>query len=481
MEMVEFAVLSFCNLSLLFWIVKRQGMASVEGYCAAFLGMAALTDNLSLLFDYFVQPAVLPLGADEFYFRAYPTVVQIIALVVLMTGLFMGNPKPEPIRRECSARELEFVTYTGAGLVLVGLILTGFAIYFTEAYRAPNFYEALDSFRGSTPGREGGFWYHGSDIAMFGIALTVVGWGKTRGRLILLLLATMCVGLFLTSNKGTFERALLWTALALYVYNPRRFWSLFKPRVVLVCVVLSLLGVAAKRTLRGSDSEPFALKALGQHVEGTIGTRWGDQGIFRNYCQFVHMLPKYHYFFDGYAEGVDTLTSWVPRALNPKKRPQPSHGLGFMLYADAHTYSDENPAIGLVGSVYADNGFYTLTAYLLIVGFLLGVLRRYAAGRRSTLQWHVSYLMFALFGGLSAEAGITALAYTFILTFAFAGLAHLLVVGLFRRKQHGGIITVHPVARRGWSTVRSGFNARLNLSCNELRPNDLASDVGNGN
>lgn len=452
MEIVEFAVLSFCNLSLLFWIVKKQGMASVEGYCAAFLGMAALTDNLNLVFDYFVQPAVLPLGADEFHFRAYPTMVQIIALVVLMIGLFLGNPKPEPISREWSASELDFVAYTGVSLLLVGLILTGFAIYFTGAYRAASFYEALDTFRSATPGREGGFWYHGSDITMFGMALTVAGWGKTRARLILLLLVTMCVGLFLTSNKGTFERALLWTALALYVYNPGRFWSLAKPRVLLACVVLSLLGVAAKRTLRGGGDEPLTFGALKQHVQETIGTRWGDQGIFRNYCQFVNMLPRYHYLFDGYAEGVDTLTSWVPRALNPKKRI-PTQGLGFMFYADAHTYENENPAVGLVGSVYADDGFVSLTAYLLIVGFLLGVLRRYAAGRRSPLHWHASYVMFALFGGLSAEAGIGAGPYTFILTFAFAGLAHLFVVGLYKRKLHATSIPAGPSARRSFTTV----------------------------
>src|ERR1700674_4426599 len=97
MDILEFVVLSFCNLTLLFWIVKRQGMASVEGYCAVFLGMAVLTDNLGLLFDYFFQPGTLLLGTQEFHFRAYPTTVHIVAMIVLMAGLFLGNPKPEPI------------------------------------------------------------------------------------------------------------------------------------------------------------------------------------------------------------------------------------------------------------------------------------------------------------------------------------------------------------------------------------------------
>jgi hypothetical protein len=440
MEILEFLILSFCNLSLLFWIIKRQGLASVEGYCAAWMGIAVLTDNLKLLFDYFIQPGTLPLGAEEFNFRAYPTIVHVIALIVLTAGLFLGNPKPEPISRDFSAAELDFVAHTGAALVLVGLILTGFAIYLTSAYSAIDFFEALDTFRGSTPGRWGGFWYRGADIAVFGMALTLPGWGKTRARLILLILAMMFVAFFLRANKGGFEVALLWATLVVHTYNPRRFWSLAKPRVLLPFLFVALLGVGIKVELLKAEREGTRLtfETISDSITGPVEARWSDQGLYRGWCQFINLLPKYHYLFEGYAEGVDTLTSWVPRALNPQKRPQPSHGLGFMIYADAHTYADETPSIGLVGSVYADNGFYTLTAYLLVVGFVLGVLRRYTAGRRSAPQWHIPYVMFALFGGLSAETGIPAISYTFILTFAFAGLAHLLVLGLFRRKLHAG-------------------------------------------
>jgi len=452
MEIIEFAVLSFCLIALLFWIVKRQGIASVEGFCAAWLVASVLTDNLKLLFDYFVQPGTLPLGVEEFNFRAYPTIVHLIALIVLMAGLFLGNPKPEPISREFSVSELDFVAHTGAALVVVGLTLTGFAIYLTGAYSAPNFYEALDTFRSGVPGKWGGFWYRGADIAALGMALILPRMAKRVTSFLLLLLAMMSVAFFLRANKGGFETALIYAALAVHTYNPRRFWSLVKPRVALACLIVALVGIAVKVEVRGNAAESSTLERMTQSIVTPLQDRWGDQGLYRGYCQFINLLPRYHYLFEGYAEGMDTLTSWVPRAFNPKKR-SPSQGLGFMIYADAHSYAEEHPAIGLVGSVYADNGFYTLTAYLLIVGFLLGVLRRYAAGRQSKLQWHVSYFMFAVLGGLSAEAGIATVPYVFILAFVFAGLAHLLVIGLYRRKVHASSIPVHSVPRRSLSTV----------------------------
>src|SRR5579864_7520651 len=144
MDIFEFAVLSFCNLAVIFWIVKRQGMASVEGYCAAFLGMAVLTDNVKLLFDYFFQPGTLLLRVDEFSFRTYPTIVHISALMILMGGLYLGNPKPEPITRQFSVAELDFVAHTGVGLLLLGLILAGVAVYLTHALSAANFFRGLD-------------------------------------------------------------------------------------------------------------------------------------------------------------------------------------------------------------------------------------------------------------------------------------------------------------------------------------------------
>jgi hypothetical protein len=167
-------------------------------------------------------------------------------------------------------------------------------------------------------------------------------------------------------------------------------------------------------------------------------------------------LPQYRYLFQGYPEAVDALTNWIPRAVNPDHlKTQPTTGLGFMIHSDYHAYPRETPSPGLVGVAYADEEFYSLIGYLLITGLFLGILRRYTAGRRSALQWHVSYLCFALFQGLSAESGISATLYTFILTFSATGLAHVAVIGLYNRRLHAGAVQTHSVARGDFSPVAS--------------------------
>jgi hypothetical protein len=439
MDIFEFVLLSFGNLAAIGWVIKRQGMASVEGYCAAFLGLAVLTDNLKLLFDYFFQPGTLLLGAGEFNFRSYPTIVHIIALVVLMAGLFLGNPKPEPIGRKFSEAELGFVAQTGSALLVLGLILTGITIFLTHAYSAGNFFTALDAFRGGDPGATGGFTYRGADIAVFGMALILPSLRKTGWLFLLILLAMMFVSFFLRANKGGIEIPILWAALVLHTYNPGRFWSLFKPRIVLICLLLAVAGVGVKVNLL--EDKTWSLETLTESIFDAIEGRWSDQGLYRGYCQFINLLPQYHYLFKGYPEGTYALTeAWVPRALHQDKSAQPTKGFGFMIHPDAHIYREETPSLELVGSVYADNGFYSLTVYLLIVGFLLGTFRRYASDSQSALHWHISYLCFALFGGLSAEAGITTIIYTFLLTVGATTFAHLAVTGLYNRKLHDASI-----------------------------------------
>jgi hypothetical protein len=435
MDIVEFLVLSICNLAVIVWVIRRQGIVSVEGYCVAWIGMAVFTDNTQLLFDYVFQPSALSLGADEFHFRTFPTFVHIIALLALLAGLFLGNSKPEPVRRNLSGADLQFIANTGVFLLLLGLAFSGVAIYLTRAYQATNFFTALDAFRGGDPGHSSGFWYRGADISVFGMGLMLASVGKTSVRFYALLAGMIAVSFFLRANQGGVEFAILWAVLILYTYNGNRLSEVLKPSLIVGALVIALLGIGIKSQLLKDDLQPLTLEAMADHITGPVQARWGDEGLYRGYCQFINLLPKYHYLFDGYREGWYALTqAWIPRALRSDKSDQPTVGLGYMVHSDFHEYYTETPSVELVGSVYADDGFYTLTAYLLLVGCLLGILRRYAASQGSALQWHVSYVAFVLFGGLSAESGIAGLIYTFLLTFGITGAAHLLVVGMFKRR-----------------------------------------------
>jgi|SRR5579875_3885165 len=441
MNLLEYLFVTFSLLGVIFFIVKKHSIASVEGYCALFLGLAIIGDTVNLLVDYFFQPGTLLLGPDEFTFRLYPGLVHILALLVLLAGLFLANPKPAPIGRRFSEAELDFTACTGAALVSIGLSMSLVAILLTHAYSATNFFHGLDTFRAGQAGQAGGFWYRGADIADFGFALILPSQRKNF-RFFLTLGAMLTVSFFLRANKGGFETPILWAALGLYIYNPRRFWSFAKLRVAICCLAAILIGIGIKVELlmTSPSSQSMTVSTF-----GPIQNRWGDQGLYRGWCQFINLLPKYHYLFEGHPEGVFAITAWVPKFITGTRADLPGLGLGFMVHADGHTYKGEAPSLGLVGSVYADDKLFSVITYMLLIGLLLGLLRRYAAGLRSPMQWRISYLAFALFGGLSAEAGISDLLYTFFLTFAATGLAHLIVVALFKRKLHSGSPQLHYV------------------------------------
>jgi hypothetical protein len=451
MDIIEFLVLTFCLLGTFCLVIRVRSIASVEGYFAFIMGITVLTDGAQLLIDYYLHPNTLPLRGGEFALRSYPAILHILMLLVLLAGLFLANPRTDPVSRTFATEELRFIAYTGSALFVLGMIMSGITIWLTGALGGGGFFQGINSFRAGDPGKTGGFFYRGSDIAIFGLALLLPS-ARRISQVVLPLLGMLFVSLFLRSNKGGFEFPILWSALVLYTYNPRRFWSLAKPRLVLGCALLALLGIGIKSELLAKESHSLTPSRLFTDVFGPMGTRWGDDGVYRGYCQFINLWPKYRYLFAGYPEAKFALTSWIPRMIEEDKASQPTIGLGFMVHSDGHIYKNEAVAIGLVGSVYADGGVYTLILYTLVTGIGLGILRRWAAGTRSKLQWHISYVMFAFFGGLSAEAGISGMMYTMCLIFAANIVAHLAVIALYKRRMNAVEPWVSVSRRQRWIT-----------------------------
>ena len=450
MTIIEYILVTSALLGVVFFIIYRQGMASVEGYCATFIGLAIFGDTINLLADDFFQRSTLLLGPDEFTFRLYPGFVHILAFLALIAGLFLANPKPIRIGRGFSEPELDFIAYTGSALVLIGLTMAIVTIILTHAFSASNFFHSLDTFRTGKTGESGGFWYRGADIADFGFALILPSQRKNF-RMFLILGCMFFVSFFLRANKGGLEMPILWTALGLYTYNPRRFWSFAKLRIAIYCLVLIVLGIGVKVELLKIDQSS---RDMTTSMLGPIQNRWGDQGLYRGWCQFINLLPKYHYLFQGHPEGMFAITAWVPKFITGSRMDLPGYGLGFMVHADQHTYKNESPSLGLVGSAYADDRLFSVISYMLAAGIVLGLLRRFAAGPHSPIQWHISYFALALFGGLSAEAGISNFFYTFFLTLGATGLAHLVVVALFKRKLHSALHEWQYVLPQHSSTTR---------------------------
>jgi hypothetical protein len=453
MIILEFIELSIINLGLMIFIMRRWSIVSAEGLCMAYLFMAVLTDNVTLLVHYLTAPESLFLGAQEFDFRIYPTVVHIVGLLAFMAGLFLANPKPAPITRELGPAEIRSVRYAGIILVFLGLSMLAVAIYYVQALYSDNFYATLDTFRSSADISIGSFWYKGSNIAILGIGLIMVTVKKSKAGFLALLLCMMLVSFFLRSSKGGFELVVIWGCVLLYVYNRRFFKLLFSPRVLSVLVPIALLGIGAKNFIRNRPAAPeWSVGALWDSSIATMERRWGDDGLYRGYCQFVNMWPEYSHLFSGYRVGKYSVAGSVPRFIDPEKPGHPFRAIGFMIYSDFHNYETDTSAPTLVGVAYADKGLISVIGYQFLAGIFLTVLRQLSATRKSAIHLHNSYMMYVLFGALSAEAGMIELIDTLILAFGLIGVARFITLA----------IGVQP------------FPLRVSSPCRAVRPDILA-------
>jgi len=430
MTFFEFMVLSTANLGIIIFIIRRRSIASAEGLCMAYLGMAVLTDNVALVFHYFYSSNLLPLGQRELAFRLYPTAVEIVGLLILIMGLYLSDGKATPVLRDLNLSQVVRLRQIGIAITVVGLTLCFVALYLVGALSSPNFYASLNSFRNQAL-PFGGFWYRGADIAVFGMALTLPSLQARLKCFFSVLALMMFVSFFLRTNKGGLEEPILWGGIVLFVYNRKFLQTLLSVRTIALALVIAFLGVGVKfwflpRAMGNSSSARGPLVQLVKMAAAGASERWGDDALYRGYCQFVNSLPDNRYLFSGSRVGVYSLTSWVPRFLYPNKPDHPFRGLGFAIYSDFHAYPDETPAPMLVGSAMADNGFVSLTAYLFLAGLFLGWFRVIAAGPKS-LCWHCGYVLFVLFGGFSAEEGTLGLIYTLLFAYGVVIAARLLV------------------------------------------------------
>lgn len=429
MNILEFILLSAVNLALIFVMIRRRGIASAEGLCLAYLGVAAASDNGALLFHFVFSPDALPLGYREFPFRLYPTALEILGLLILFAALEIVDGNPRPISRELTSHEFVQLKRLGFAIAFVGGTLTLIALWLVGAFSGASFYSALNLFRNQAL-PFGGFWYRGADIAVFGLALTLPAMQGKMRRFVFIFLLMMFVAFFLRTNKGGLEQPVIWGALVLYTYNRTLFRELCRLRTAALALFLAFFGIGAKFwILPYADARASSRPSFTQVVaeaDATAAMRWSDDGLFRGYCQFVNSLPGNRALFRNDKVGVYSLVSWIPRFLYPRKPDHPFRGLGYMIYSDFHTFDQETPAPMIMGSAMADRGVVSLVAYLALAGAFLGIMRRFAAFTHS-LSAHCGYIMFALFGGLSAEEGTLGILYTFFLVFGAVAAAKLLL------------------------------------------------------
>jgi hypothetical protein len=429
MDLLLFIVLSAVNLGLILFIIRKRSFFSAEGLCMGTLGLMILTDNVQLIIQYMASADALPLGYKEFSFRIYPTIVHIAGLVFLILGLLLFDPRPTPVARQLGAPEILRLRNIGIAIAGFGFILTFVGVYLVSGLSPQAFYVTLSAFR-TDPMPFGGFWYRGADIAVFGMALTLPGLQRKMGQFFLILILMMFVSFFLRTNKGGLEEPIVWAAFIIYIYNRAFFQSLLKFRTVALACAIMLAGMGLKGwflpwALHRVSLPSTSVQNLLQNAAATIATRWGDDGVYRGYCQFVNSLPDNRYLFKGYRIARYTVVSWLPRLVYPDKPEHPFGGIGAMINSDFHAYPTAKEAVTLIGSVFADDGYFTMVLYLPALALFLSTLRRMALARRYALHWHIAYALFTLFGGVSSEAGIIGVFDTLVLTFGIVAAAYL--------------------------------------------------------
>lgn len=429
MSIVEFILLSAVNVVLICVMIRRRDIASAEGLCLAYLGVAAASDSSALLFHFIFSPDALPLGYREFAFRLYPTALEILGLLVLFVALEIVDGRPRTLSRELDARQLSKLKNLGLAIAALGGILTLIALWLVGAFSGASFYSALNLFRDQAL-PFGGFWYRGADTAVFGLALTLPAMQNQMKRFVFVLPLMMFVSFFLRTNKGGLEEPVIWGALVLYVYNRTLFRKLCRLRIAAVLLLLAFFGVGAKFWILPNQGDgASSRRSFAQMITeagAATAMRWSDDGLYRGYCQFVNSLSGNRALFRNYKVGVYSLVSWIPRFLYPQKPDHPFRGLGYMIYSDFHTFEEETPAPMLMGSAMADRGVVSLIAYLALAGAFLGIFRRFAASAQS-IAVHCGYIMFVLFGGFSAEEGTLGILYTLFLVFGVVAAAQLLL------------------------------------------------------
>jgi hypothetical protein len=450
MDWLLFIVLSAFNLGLILFILWKWSFFSAEGLCMGTLGMMILTDNVQLIIHYLASPDSLPLGYKEFSFRIYPTIVHIAGLVVLILGLLLFNPRPAPVARQLGAPEILRLRNIGMAIVAFGLILTFVGVYLVSGLSAQAFYVTLAAYR-TDPMPFGGFWYRGADIAVFGMALTLPGLQRKMGRFFVILILMMFVSFFLRTNKGGLEQPIVWAGFILCIYNRAFFQSLLKFRTIALACAIMLAGMGLKGwflpwALHRVSLPSTSVQNLLQNAAATIATRWGDDGVYRGYCQFVNSLPDNHYLFNGHRVGRYALVGWLPRLVYPGKPEHPFQGIGTMINSDFRAYANAKEAVSLIGSAYADDGYFSTVIYLPALALFLSVLRRIALARRKALHWHVAYMLFTLFGGVSSEAGIIGVFDTLVLTFGIVAAAYFTTWLVTARKSSDPVRTLQQTA-----------------------------------
>jgi hypothetical protein len=416
--MFLFLLFATINMAIIVYILRKRGIATIEGVCMLFLAVAIVSDHFMLMWKYMFFPSELRTGSAEFTLRVYPTAIHILAMASLYAGLYLADPVVPPDRGLVTDPEKGngFLVLSGLIITFIGATLFLIAVFLVGATLSADFYQTIDTYRSGSHAY-GAFWFRGIDFMILGLAFVFCGMPTNFVGRVLLFLVMAAIPFFATGNKGGVERACLCIIVSAAAFNRALFASLTQTYVIIAAVPVLVWTLGLKMALLGGyGMTEWNVSRTMDHAQAVIASRFSDEGLYRGYCSFIDYLranPDYHSHF---SVGLYTFQSWVPRMIYESKAPHPFLALGRIINPDGRYIETEACAPMLVGYAYADYGAISVVAYLAIGGFALGLMRRYMMGPRAPIIARLTYTTYALLGGFSAEIGFLGSFYVLGLT-----------------------------------------------------------------
>ncbi len=398
---LAYSLITLWNVGVMLALVRWRGITSFEGLGMLLLALIVASDWVALVIALLLAPGSAEVAA-RVVARVWPGVVHLIGLGAFAAGLAIASPAAPPVQRRLSSLDKRTLRHAGLFVLAQGLIMKAMALgsegitsigsYFANAYA----YNASQRQLGS-------FWDWGGEIALFGAALVAASHEPARKRQMAWLAFLLLMAFLLTSTRAGIAFGCLIFFVVVATLNPTTVRSWVRPGTLAALTALLIVTAGIKSQLRFFPGTWIAVKTdwrtLATVALSTIGTRFGDAGVYAGYVNLVNRQSEDPSRLMHGRVLTYTLTAWVPHIVYPSKPIHPFRDIGDLIRSNYTSRYDTVYAPTLVGYAFVDFGLASVVLYLFLGGFTLGVLRRLMAAPGVPIVLLVAYLHVMLIQG----------------------------------------------------------------------------------
>lgn len=456
-NMIELIGIGFLvvNLILMVWIILWRKFFSAEGLGMAFLLLMVASDAFGLLMIYILNPSLADVKS-ELQLRFLPNIVLTIGLLSFFVGLLISDPnRRKSLHCDLSRKNKKIrqkIIATGYFLAFLGLSMKLFVLYSAGFRSIGDFFSGMYMYQAQIT--QGEFMHIGLNVAILGLSLLIAAYNNKRIKQIFFILAIIFISFVFSLSKSGIITALIILFFTIHVFNKEAFKRFFKPLPLIILFVIFLIGLGVKtqikyEVLSEGSKISFNKETILNTSLSVIGRRFGPFGLYRGYSFMVNRLVEAPSLFFGKKIIESTITGWIPRFFWPDKPSPPFHARGDLTNEDRSIDIYANVAPTFAGFAFADAGYFSLIPYLLMGGFVLGLIRRTVTTKsKYSFPFVLVYIFFSTqMSGSLSETGFLNLFYYIALSAAL-----LLAVFIFLGLRNLFKTSISSVLRNGWST-----------------------------